>query len=117
MFLARTSGDAETIQGNTHHARVRGPPKLAKDSKLPVLRKNAQKKDGVKIELQKIPLVMVEPGWLKSTYGNPYRSMQYIADWVEGETEIGVGEGGGMGDGVAEGDGEEAEGGAEGADD
>ncbi len=108
------SGDAETIQGNTHHARVRGPPKLAKDSKLPVLRKNAQKKDGVKIELQKIPLVMVDPVWLKSTHGNPYCSMQYIADWVEGKTEIAVGEGDGMGDDVEEGDREDAEGGSDG---
>lgn len=64
---------------------------------MPVLRKNAQKKDGVKIELQKIPLAMVDTVWLQGTHGKPYCSMQYIADWVEGETDIAVAEGGGTG--------------------
>lgn len=108
VFKARNAADTDTNQGNTHRARKRGASRSAQESKLPILRKNAEKKDGVKVELQKIPLAMLDPGWWKSEHGKPYRSVQYIADWVAGETEKELEvEDGGDGDDGAEGQAEE----------
>ncbi|KAI0721170.1 hypothetical protein C8Q72DRAFT_898161, partial [Fomitopsis betulina] len=104
VFKACNAADTDTNQGNTHRARKRGASRSAQESKLPILRKNAEKKDGVKVELQKIPLAMLDPGWWKSEHGKPYRSVQYIADWVAGETEKELEvEDGGDGDDGAEG--------------
>ncbi|OJT15046.1 hypothetical protein TRAPUB_8396, partial [Trametes pubescens] len=109
VYSERATDSADAIQGNTHHARVRGLPRADDKSKLPVLRKNAQKKDGVKVELQKIPVAMVDPRWLSTVTGRKFCSVQYIADWIAGETDVG----GGTHEGAVEGgeDGDGADGG------
>ncbi|EIW56567.1 uncharacterized protein TRAVEDRAFT_30055 [Trametes versicolor FP-101664 SS1] len=99
VYSERATDDAEAIQGNTHHVRIRGPPRPDDKSELPILRKNAQKKDGVKIELQKIPLAMVDPRWLSTETGRKFRHVQYIADWIAGETDVVVAEDEGVDDG------------------
>ncbi|KAJ3016513.1 hypothetical protein NUW54_g790 [Trametes sanguinea] len=77
---------AETLQGNTHHARIRGPICPAKDSKLPILRKRAKKMAG-------------REGGLSLTIASPRRlhaQCLTMIDWVAGETEV-VDEGAGAG--------------------
>lgn len=55
----------------------------------------------MKIELQKIPLAMVDPRWLstETETGRKFRHLQYIADWIAGETDVVVAEDEGADDG------------------
>ncbi|KAJ2986080.1 hypothetical protein NUW54_g9910 [Trametes sanguinea] len=94
---------AETLQGNTHHARIRGPVRPAKELKLPILRKQAKKMAGREGGLsfddsqpKKITHAMLDDDWLGSEHGSEFRSIHYVADWVAGETEV-VDEGAGAG--------------------
>ena len=120
----------QSIQGNTRRPRRRGAPRSAKDSELPIPKKNTRKtKDGRESKVvgppggpHKVPLALVDPAWLMSEHGAPFRSGKYIDDWneagvvgeIEGEANADGANGGGVagvegeggGDGEGDGDGE-----------
>lgn len=87
MEAAHIEDEDDNCNGTTHHTRVRGEDRATDKSVLPVVRQRKNQKPG-EIPAKKIPLEMIDPGWLKSVQGRKFTSLKYISDWVAREGDV-----------------------------